>query len=326
MKKNKNQKKEITDLEKIDYKKLHFTHDKLEADNLRDMVIDYPSFKNVFKTTKNYTIEIIQNIKKRLSGKIKQNFILNISGLSGTGKTTAGILIGIDVFPNFDVNKHLAFSNEELLDKAEQYSERGAVFVRDEISRTLRFRSQIEVEQLIETNREQQLCFILIGVPEDIVSSTHYALESVDWDENSEVNRFALKHTKTHKYRGAFLIALPKNKQHKFYTEWNKYMKRKVSFQQKVRNRMVERFDPTEKAREFTQTENYKICFKLNTKGNIQLNKGKLQVELFKKYSSLTNEERRMISTEINLLYEQSMLSMDAINHTKKKNKKIKNK
>lgn len=292
-------KKNNIDLVKIDYKKLKFTHTRMEKDVLIDLVRDYPSFKNVFNVKRNYTEPLTEEIDKRINGVIPKNIVLAVRGLQGTAKTTCSMLIAVASFPNFDVRKHLAFTNEELLQKIIDYSERKAFFIRDENPYSLRHRSQLELDAVMETNREFQLSFIIVGVGDLIPDSTHFVLESVDMDEINMVSRFAVKDNKLRTYRGAFLIALPKDKKHKFWKQWKIYSEMKTEFQKKVRERNIEGFNPTEIAMEFVKTGEFKDCFTQTKSGDIKLNKSKLKVELFKKHNNFTNDERAMIQTEV---------------------------
>lgn len=299
MSKKKKTEKERIELVEIDYKKLKFTHTQIEKDAIIDLIREHPSFKNVFDVKRNYTLFLIEDMNKRVYGKIPRNVVITIGGKQGTGKTTLGMLVAIAMYPNFDVKKHLAFTNEELLDKIVENAERKAFFIRDENPYSLRHRSQLELDSVMETNREFQLSFIIIGVGETQPDSVHFSLESVDMDESNMVTRFAIKDEKTRMYRGAFLIALPKEKTHKFWKQWKIYSEMKTEFQKKVRERNIEGFNPTEIAMEFVKTDEFKSCFQMTKAGHIKVNKSKLKVEIFKKYPNFTNDERAMIQTEV---------------------------
>ena len=89
------------------------------------MILKNSTFRNVFE--RDFTNEVMEDLRYRLYGKIPRNWLINISGLVGvpTGimKSSMGLQICLSINPMFNLKQHVAFSVNELLDKIKNNSE-----------------------------------------------------------------------------------------------------------------------------------------------------------------------------------------------------------
>jgi len=96
-----------------------------ETEQIRQLLMTDNTFKNVF--AKNWTDNVMNDLRKRLFGRIPRNFVVNISGLIGTPtgifKSSMGLQIALALDPTFNIKHRVAFSVNELLDKIRYYSE-----------------------------------------------------------------------------------------------------------------------------------------------------------------------------------------------------------
>lgn len=96
-----------------------------ETEQIRQLLITDNTFKNVF--TKDWTGNVMNDLRGRLFGKIPRNFVVNITGLIGTPtgifKSAMGLQIALALDPTFNIRQRVAFSVNELLDKIRYHSE-----------------------------------------------------------------------------------------------------------------------------------------------------------------------------------------------------------
>lgn len=96
-----------------------------EVEQLKMMLKSIPTFRNVFM--KDWTDNVITDLKYRLNGKIPRNFVVNISGGVGTPtgifKSSMGLQIALHIDPTFSLQQRVGFSVNQLLEKLQTYSE-----------------------------------------------------------------------------------------------------------------------------------------------------------------------------------------------------------
>ena len=89
------------------------------------MLMKNSTFRNCFE--RDFTKEVLEDLRYRLFGRIPRNWLINISGLVGvpTGifKSSMGLQICLSLNPMFNLREHVAFSVNELLDKIKNNSE-----------------------------------------------------------------------------------------------------------------------------------------------------------------------------------------------------------
>ena len=108
-------------------------------------------------------VELTTNINKTLD--IDKDFPLIIDGLTGSGKSTLGIHLAKKGYVNFDINEHIIFSKNELIEKITT-AEKGSYIILDEainvlFKRDFANRQQKFLIRLLDMCRDRNLCLIL---------------------------------------------------------------------------------------------------------------------------------------------------------------------
>jgi len=175
-----------------------------------------PSFKRVFK--RDVTNSFISDMKDIINPKFhhEDNSIWSMSGLSGSGKSTAIMSILKIIIPERFSYKNFCFYDEQILQMAKALP-RDSFVVRDEgtdkgVYGVGSNRQSSSLQLLAETSRKRGLSLCFIEPEEKIIDIAKWYLETVDMDIENRITRVALKEPKTMEYLGAIYIPiLPEN-------------------------------------------------------------------------------------------------------------------
>jgi len=257
----------------------------------------------VSNTKKDYTEVFMKEIKNFVYSDYPQNFIINITGgigrKMGIFKSSLGMQLALEFYPNFNVNTHLAFSYEDLL-LLTKNAKRNELFILDE---QVRDRKQSAIDRLcnvIESCRERGLSFILIGVPEILRTVSDYRLERLGESPNSYLPNKTVyyslsKRVESRKYYMGYIrrnITPLSNKNWKLV--WDEYMEKKSSHQQKVLDGKITGFPIEEYANQLMKDEKFADCI-IDGK----LISSMLNLIVTQKFPDITNNERKLIKTLI---------------------------
>ena len=272
-----------------------------------------PSFnEHILQNKNDYTNVLFGEIGYFLNGNIPRNFVINIGGLVGrfTGifKTSLGLQIAMKNDPYFNVKERLAFTPNQLNEKIKKYGSdvRKAIFVLDERTKDLKKSAVMRLSNIIETCRERQFCFILIGVDDNEFTISDYILGRMGESDDKYLPKKTVYYSVKKKiekrtmYRGYIkhnIIPLSNKRWNKV---WNiEYMKLKQEFQQLAIDQKITAMPLKQIALEFMKRNNFLDC--INEKG--KLNKQSLRREVYKSFSDVTSDERNYIYSEVVDLY-----------------------
>lgn len=292
----------------------------LEILDWESMGIIHESFRvNIIEKPKNVTDiiydEILNNI---LNAKIPRSFVIVINGKIGrkTGilKTALGIQYALKMAEEsnieIDLNKHLAFTPDELCEKIEKYGsgidKRRIIWILDERIRDKKRGAYMRLANVIESCREKQFCFILIGVPESEFTIQDYSFErlgeSSDFFLPNKTVYFAVdKKVETAKnYIGYIKYNLIPLTDKKWGYFWNKeYMPLKQQHEENVIGQRVSMVNIDDRAISVIKSNEFKEFLNISIDEGRTLTKSQIRLFVYKKYPDLTVDERDMIVTQI---------------------------
>lgn len=273
-----------------------------------------PSFNEyVLKKKIDYTNILIDEISGFLNGSIPRNFVINIGGLIGrdTGifKTSLGLQVSLKLDPYFNIKERVAFTPNQLNEKIKLHGKnlRKAIFFLDERTKDLKKSATMRLSNIIESCRERQFCFILVGVSEDIFTISDYFLKRVGESSDSYLPKKTVYYSVSKKidnrnmYRGYIkwnITPLSNNKWNKIWNE--EYMPLKQQFQQMAIEQNITAMPLKQISLEFMKSEGFEICIKESGK----INKQSLKKEIYKRFPDVTADERDYIYVEVIDLYE----------------------
>lgn len=192
------------------------------------------TFRNVFK----------YDLTERLLGDLKDvsnpnhqfvtNTVINLSGLSGTGKSACIMTIGLQCFPHFN-HKNMFFFDQQILDNVSLFPQ-NTLIVRDENPQKAVFgqgssRTSAQFTVMSETCRKAGLNLALVepSFAQDPISKI--LLETIDMDITTRITRLALRDTYTLNYMGGIYLPIIQEDN----KEWILYNKNKDKFIEAVK-------------------------------------------------------------------------------------------
>jgi hypothetical protein len=289
-----------------------------EKMDIIDLAKANTSFYEVWKNKIEISQVILSELRNILYGPIPRNFVVNIKGnigrQTGVFKTSFGCQLALTLDPTFNVEERMGFTPQQLLAKIKKYATRRQVFVLDERVRDFKLSGEQQLANIIESCRERQLCFVLIGVPEQAMTFSDYHFERLgesgdeyltnEIDLNGDkvmtgkktVYYLVRKITESRKlYRGYIRWNITPLTDRKWFTFWTGYMIDKREHQQKAIERTLTGFNFHQEAVHIMKSEDYDKCLDYDAK----LIKGKLRNIIYMKYPDNTNSERKMIFDEV---------------------------
>jgi len=186
------------------------TSDEMTREVIMNKLQNNSSFRKVFKN--NITDKFINSMKKIVDPNYRQedNFILSISGKSGTGKSTTALSLGKIIIPERFNYKHMCFFNNEIKELNKTLP-RDSLIIRDEGTDKATFgvgsiQESSELKLIVESSRKKGLSIIFIEPTEKRDDIVKYYLETVDRDTNQRISRLAVKEPDSMQYLGAIYV------------------------------------------------------------------------------------------------------------------------
>lgn len=179
--------------------------------NMKFRLKESESFRNVFRY--DLTKPILNDLKDIANPKHRftQNTIINLSGQTGEGKSTAIISLAKQIFPNFSY-KNIFFFDQEILDNVKNFP-KDTILIRDENPQKSVFgvgsnRTSSQISVLAETCRASGLNLAFVEPSFVQMDISKLILETVDMDMNQRITRLAVRDTRSFKYMGAIYIKI----------------------------------------------------------------------------------------------------------------------
>jgi hypothetical protein len=289
-----------------------------EQQDLIDLAKTNKSFYEVWKYKIDWTTVLMQELNNILYGRIKRNFTLNIKGLVGrqTGvfKSSFGCQLALTLDPTFNIKERVAFTPNQLLDKIKQYATQRQIFLMDERVHDFKVSAEQRLQNIVESCRERQLCFIMCGVPEQHFTFSDYHLERMGESGDEYLTKTARvlgediptgqktiyylvkKITETKRvYRGYIkwnVMPLEDESWRKF---WEEYMVMKRAHQEQAVQQSLTGFNFRQEADRVIHDNRFQSCFDEHGR----LVKAKVKNLIYELYPDNTAQERQMIQTEV---------------------------
>jgi len=282
-----------------------------EEDDILELCRINPTFhKFVYKLRRDYTEVFLQELKDILYGKIPRNFVINtkagIGRQRGVFKTSFACQLALSLYPQFNIKENVGFTTYQLNEKIKKYAKDKQIFLLDEQIRDLKYASEQRLANIIDACRERQLCFILVGVQEAVMTISDYQLERLGESDDKYLPEktvaFSLKKKMgaISQYRGYIkwdITPLEGNLRgtnqtltpHKWKEFWKEYMIDKRKHQQKAIAQELTAFDFKDCAKKVMKSKKYEECKSAQQVKNL----------IYEMFPDNTNEERKMIYGEM---------------------------
>lgn len=169
------------------------------------------SYRRVFKI--DLTKPIMDDLKNIANPNhlFTMNTIINLSGLSGTGKSESMISLSKEIFDDFSY-KNVFFFDQQILDNVHSFPE-NTMLIRDENPQKAVFglgstRTSTQINVLAETCRASGLNLAFIEPSFIQADISKLILETVDMDIYNRVTRLAVRDTRSLQYMGAMYVKI----------------------------------------------------------------------------------------------------------------------
>jgi hypothetical protein len=184
------------------------------------------------------------------------------------------------------------------------------IFFLDEQTRTLKIGGLVRLQNLVDTCRQRQICFITCGVDQYDMSFTTYHLKRIHESHDDYLPlkrvRFGVYDDARSIFYGYFqwdITPLTDSYWNKF---WKEYSKFKTDFQRVAISQQTQAQNYEEYAQEIIDSDDFLKCFKITKKGDKIMQSSLVRNLIVKSFPDLTNEDRENILAEIKLiLYEE---------------------
>ena len=283
-----------------------------EVADIRDKSGSSPTFYDyVIVEKENVTGQILTELDTILNGKIPRNFVIMIKGgigrQSGIFKSCLGHQLALKLDPTFTYEERVGFTINELTDKIKKYGGKKQIYVLDERVRDLKTGAFIRLANIIESCREDQLSFIVIGIPDTNFVMPDYCFERLGESDDDELPKKTVYYSvrkdfenKRH-YRGFLRWNITELSDKQWGEYWNEYMTHKKVHQERAKKQELTGFDFKKHSNALMKSNEFRGC--------IDFDRGKLKKQLVKnlvylKFPDVTNEERKMIYSECTFTFD----------------------
>lgn len=259
------------------------------------------------KKREDWTDILMEELDSIVNSKFPKNFVLNIKGgigrQMGIFKSALGLQIALKLKPDFNPLTHCAQTYVEINRLVKKHATRGDLFVLDEQVRDLKRSQMLHLMNIIESCRERQISFIIIGVPETLRTVSDYMLERFGESDDEHLPAKTVYYSVRKRgsdanfYYGFFRWNITPLSDPKWSSIWEQYMQSKSHHQERVIDGTVGQFDFVTYTKEIMSSEDFNFLEYLTDRG--KANKPKIKNLVYKHYPNVTHEERRMVSTEL---------------------------
>ena len=257
-----------------------------ENDSFRDMILFKKDITKLFK----------KDIAKRTSPNIRDHCIIQLSGMTGSGKSITGILMGRDLIDK-DMNvDSICFSAEQVLERCKKLRENTVVILDEQILSVGvgSVRESLELRNLEEVTRKYRLSFIFISPTPRQHLTAHYNLELFKSDREKMVNWLAV--SEDDKYIGYIKIKV--NPKDPLWLEYDKPNGIKNKFIEKYLERKVARLDYEKMSKGIISDKRVKKLIDRN--GFIKMDE--MLYIIGRHYPSITQTERKELLSELKIM------------------------
>jgi hypothetical protein len=180
------------------------------------------------------------------------------------------------------------------------------IFFLDEQTKTLKTGGITRLQNLVDTCRQRQICFITCGVQQYGMSFTTYNLKRIqeshdDYLPEKKV-RFAVYDDERDIFYGYFQWDITPLTDPFWKRFWDEYSKMKTDFQRVAIAQQTQAQNFEEYAQEIIDSEDFLKCFKITREGKKIMQGGLVRNLVFKRFPDLTQNERDMIYNEIRMI------------------------
>lgn len=282
-----------------------------EIADIRDKLRSSPSFHEyVIRKKENSTEIIMKELFNILNGKIPRNFVISIKGgigrQSGVFKSALGHQLALSLDPTFTFRERVGFTVNEINDKLKEFGKTKQIFVLDEKVRDLKRGALVRLANIIESCREVQVSFILIGIPDTEFVNPDYCFERLSESDDKSLPKKTIYYSvrkdfeSRRFYRGFIKWNIVELEDNEWGEYWKEYMVGKRLHQEKALKQELTGFNFKKHAVDLMRLDAFEECILMNGK----INKGKVKSMVYTKFPDITNNERKMIYDEVCFLYE----------------------
>lgn len=183
------------------------------------------------------------------------------------------------------------------------------IFFLDEQTKTLKTGGLTRLQNLVDTCRQRQICFITCGVDQYNMSFTTYSLKRVQESKDRYLPkkrvRYAVYDDERSIYYGYFSWDIFPLTDPFWKSFWTEYSYMKTDFQRIAISQQTQSLDFEEYAEEIINSEDFAKCFRETKEGNRVMVSGNVRNLIFKHFPDLTNQERDMIFSEIKMIMQE---------------------
>lgn len=180
------------------------------------------------------------------------------------------------------------------------------VFFLDEQTKTLLRGGLIRLQNLVDTCRQRQICFITCGVEQYGLNFTTYSLKRVQESSDEYLPekrvRYAVYDDERQIYYGYFQWDITPLSDPRWSLFWKEYSVMKTDFQRVAIAQQTQQANFEDYAQELVDSEEFQKCFKEFKNGTRSLDSGLVRNLVYKRFPDLTNQERDMIFAEIKMI------------------------
>lgn len=180
------------------------------------------------------------------------------------------------------------------------------IFFLDEQTRTLKTGGIVRLQNLVDTCRQRQICFITCGVDQYEMSFSTYNLKRIQESHDDYLPekrvRYGVFDDDRQIFYGYFqwdIIPLTDMFWSRF---WNEYSKIKTDFQRIAISQQTQAQNYEEYAQEIIDSDDFLKCFKITKRGDKQMQSSLVKLLIEKMFPDLTINERMMILSEIKMI------------------------
>ncbi len=180
------------------------------------------------------------------------------------------------------------------------------IYFLDEQTKSLKFGGLVRLQNIIDTNRQRQLCFITCGVKAYNMSFMTYELKRIQEsnDDLLPMKRvmYAVYDPERDYYYGKFVWDITPLTNTKWNSVWSEYSKMKTKFQRTAVQQQIQAMDYGGYAELIMNNERFSQCFKELRDGRQILQSSLVKNLIIKQFPDMTEGERNTILAEIKLI------------------------
>jgi len=180
------------------------------------------------------------------------------------------------------------------------------IFFLDEQTKTLLRGGMVRLQNLVDTCRQRQICFICCGVEQYGLNFTTYSLKRVQESDDKYLPekrvRYAVYDDERHIYYGYFQWDIMPLTNPRWSIFWKEYSQMKTDFQRVAIAQQTQSGNFEQYAQEIVDTDDFTRCFKEFKNGSRSLDTNLVKNLIYKRYPDLTNNEKEMVFAEVKLI------------------------